>query len=219
MFFGHESSIARGHHVDATRREGRLRDSPRHRAQQVDGVARAQAQLVRAVLPRLDRAAALRRAEEGVPQAAHARRRARFQPGQGQVPGRAVVARADRGQARTRAGRKPRPVSDTTIYCDVQLYFALPHHTWQRCTNENTNGLLRECFPKGESLARVSEKRAQEVCDKAQPQAAQTTRLLDAVRGPLLRSAAFDLKIQGLRSVFCMDRADAQRRVDVRIGG
>lgn len=166
MFFGHESSIARGHHVDATRREGRLRDSPRHRAQQVDGVARAQAQLVRAVLPRLDRAAALRRAEEGVPQAAHARRRARFQPGQGQVPGRAVVARADRGQARTRAGRKPRPVSDTTIYCDVQLYFALPHHTWQRCTNENTNGLLRECFPKGEPLARVSEKRVQEVCDK-----------------------------------------------------
>ena len=63
---------------------------------------------MRAVLPRLDRAAALRRAEEGVPQAARARRRARFQPGQGQVPGRAVVARADREQARARAGQKPR---------------------------------------------------------------------------------------------------------------
>ena len=68
-----------------------------------------------------------------------------------------MVARADRGQARTRAGRKPRPVSDTTIYCDVQLYFALPHHTWQRCTNENTNGLLRQYFPKGTDLSAYPE--------------------------------------------------------------
>ena len=56
--------------------------------------------------------------------------------------------------------------AQVTADIDVQFYFALPHHPWQRGTNENTNGLLREYFPKGESLARVSEKRVQEVYDR-----------------------------------------------------
>lgn len=50
--------------------------------------------------------------------------------------------------------------AQATADIDVQFYFALPHHPWQRGTNENTNGLLREYFPKGESLAREREARA-----------------------------------------------------------
>lgn len=35
----------------------------------------------------------------------------------------------------------------------VKFYFPLPRQPWQRGTNENTNGLLREYFPKGEDIA------------------------------------------------------------------
>lgn len=40
---------------------------------------------------------------------------------------------------------------------NVKVYFAYPYHSWERGTNENTNGLLRQFFPKGSSFKNVTQ--------------------------------------------------------------
>jgi IS30 family transposase len=53
-----------------------------------------------------------------------------------------------------------------SVESGVEVYFCDPQSPWQRGSNENTNGLLRQYFPKGESLAGVTQDRLDEVAEK-----------------------------------------------------
>jgi IS30 family transposase len=56
----------------------------------------------------------------------------------------------------------------------VAVYFCDPRSPWQRGSNENTNGLLRQYFPKGKSLADVSQAQLDEVARKLNGRPRQT---------------------------------------------
>lgn len=49
---------------------------------------------------------------------------------------------------------------------DADVYFAHPYHSWERGLNENSNGLLRQYFPKGMELVKVTQEQVQWAVDR-----------------------------------------------------
>jgi IS30 family transposase len=54
-------------------------------------------------------------------------------------------------------GKEMADHKDFSLATDVKVYFCDPHSPWQRGSNENTNGLLRQYFPKGTNLSGYSQ--------------------------------------------------------------
>lgn len=48
----------------------------------------------------------------------------------------------------------------------VTVYFAKPHHPWERGSNENMNGLIRQYLPKGQSMADLTQKQCNAIAHK-----------------------------------------------------
>jgi IS30 family transposase len=48
----------------------------------------------------------------------------------------------------------------------AEFYFAHPYHSWERGLNENTNGLVRQYFPKGSDFAAVTDQQVQAVAEQ-----------------------------------------------------
>lgn len=61
-----------------------------------------------------------------------------------------------------------------TAKSGVKVYFCDPHSPWQRGTNENTNGLIRDYFPKGTDFTKVTDEQVAEMQDQLNGRPRQT---------------------------------------------
>lgn len=75
---------------------------------------------------------------------------------------------------------QPRPVRTLTLdngtefhsykqleaVTSTTCYFATPHHSWERGSNENLNGLVRQFLKKGVSMAHLTQRDCQAIVDK-----------------------------------------------------
>ncbi|MHB1299047.1 MAG: IS30 family transposase [Gemmatimonadaceae bacterium] len=83
-------------------------------------------------------------------------------------------------RARKLIEAQPRPVRTLTLdngtefhsykkleaMVPTRCFFATPHHSWERGTNENTNGLIRQYLKKGASMEHLTQRECRRIADK-----------------------------------------------------
>jgi IS30 family transposase len=74
---------------------------------------------------------------------------------------------------------------------NVRFYFATPHHSWERGTSENTNGLIRQYLPKGMTMEHISE----EYLDFVQSRLNNRPREILGMRTPWEVASAYSLGV------------------------
>ena len=108
---------------------------------------------------------------------------------------RAAIALINAAQRRVRSvtvdnGTEFHGYKDIEAATGADFFFATPHHSWQRGTNENTNGLIRQYAPKKTSLARLSQADCDSIAERLNNRPRKRLRFRTPAECYLLNSAA-----------------------------
>ena len=78
----------------------------------------------------------------------------------------------------------------------IEVFFCDPHAPWQRGSNENTNGLLRQYFPKGFDFSTVTEAELDAVADELNDRPRKRLDFANADRAALRAAVAMTARIR-----------------------